>query len=180
MKKIISKIYSDYPEQPYISVDRDLKHWEESPEDFPYGIVEKRQMVRTNEGLLPGDIVMLWRINFDNFTNETIFPEYFEYRYGVNSEESIERLLNAKLIEINNALDTLYLLNMIKLKKILKNYNLELSGKKAELLARIRENISIEDLENEFTLRKYSSTTLGKKILSKNYSIIEKHGPKKM
>lgn len=180
MKKVTSTIYKDYKEQPYISPERNLRHWEQSPEDFPYGIVDKKQMIRLEEGIFPGDIIMLWRVNFDNITNETIMPQYFEYKYGINSEESIERLLKLKYIEISNAENTLNLLNMVKLKKILKKYNLSLQGKKEELINKILENISKEDLEEEFTLRKYKSTEMGKEILKKNYSIVEKHGPKKM
>ena len=33
MKKITHPVYADYPEQPYISPDRDLKLWEEQPEN---------------------------------------------------------------------------------------------------------------------------------------------------
>lgn len=179
MEKITHPIYKDYPEQPYISKERDLKHWEESPEDFPYGRVEKKQMIRLEEGILPGDIIMLWRINFGNFTNETIIPQYFEYKYGVDSQESIERLIDLGYIERCSGEESLGLLNIVKLKKILKNNNLKLQGDKAELLERIRDNIPIKDLEEETSLRKYKSTSLGKEVLEKYYAIVIKHGPKK-
>ena len=42
MSLIKHKFYIDYPEQPYISPERDLKEWEERPEKFPYKKVEKR------------------------------------------------------------------------------------------------------------------------------------------
>ena len=87
----ISKVYKDYDHQPYISDHRNLLEWESTPEKYPYAKVERKQMVLLEEGLFPGDIVMLWRIGFNNFTNESTIPDYFEYRYGIHSDESINR-----------------------------------------------------------------------------------------
>lgn len=179
MSKIIHEIYKDYPEQPYISSSRDLKAWEETPEEFPYGIIERKNMIRLEDNILPGHIIMLWRINFDNFTNETVIPQYFEYRYGVNSDEVLKDLVDLKYIELNSAKESLGELNMIVLKRILKNSNLPTSGKKADLLFRIENSFSNEELEKLFPLRKYSITNNGKEILNKYESIIKKHGIKK-
>lgn len=177
-KKTTHPVYKDYPEQPYISPNRDLKAWIETPEQFPYGKVEKRQMIRLPEGLLPGDVVMLWRIHFNNFTNESVIPQYFEYRYGVNSDESINTLTNLKYITLGTSKDTLNLLNMTVLKRILKNNNLPVKGKKEELTNRILNNIPEEKLEESFSLRKYNITESGENILKKYDNIIQLHGPK--
>lgn len=174
MKKITHPIYSDYPEQPYISPKRDLKEW---PEKFPYKKVEKRQMIKTEEGLFPGDIVMLWRIHFGNFTNDSMIPEYFEYRYGVNSDESIERLIKNGFVELGNAADIVDLLNMTILKRILKTEGLPIGGKKDELVARTLE-IPKERLEELIELRRYKITKKGSEILEKYDDIIQRHGPK--
>ncbi|MFV0413838.1 MAG: hypothetical protein ACK5L3_11335 [Oscillospiraceae bacterium] len=93
MKKITHPVYKAYPEQPYISPERDLAAWAANPNSFPYGIVEKKQMQRLPEGVLPGDIVMLWRVHFGNFTTDSSIPQYFEYRYGVNSAVCLQTLL---------------------------------------------------------------------------------------
>lgn len=178
MSKIIHPVYKNYPEHPYISPMRDLKAWEETPEKFPYGIVEKKQMERLPEGLLPGDIVMLWRIHFNNFTNETIIPQYFEYRYGINSDQSLKDLMQKEYIVLSEVTEALFLLNVTALKRILKKHGLNDQGKKQELLDRIQANVSKTQLTQEITLRKYQMTPAGENVLNKYDDIIQKHGPK--
>lgn len=39
--------------------------------------ISARNLVEFDNGLLPGGIILLWRINFGAFTNESIFPKYF-------------------------------------------------------------------------------------------------------
>lgn len=131
MKKILHPVYRDYPEQPYISPERDLTAWEKTPEKFPYGVVGRKQMQRLPEGLLPGDVVMLWRIHFGNFTNESVIPQYFEYRYGVESGESIATLLRLGLARQCGAVETLPLVSMVLLKRILKENGLGVGGKRS-------------------------------------------------
>jgi len=178
MKKITHPIYKDYPEQPYISPERELEEWAKYPDKFHYGIIHKRDMVRTADGLLPGDIIMLWRIGFNNFTNETTIPAYFEYRYGINSDESIALLTKKKYIYLCNATETLPLLTVTDLRRILEAASLPTKGKKQELLNRITEHIPEPKLSKLFTLRRYQITEPGKKILTKYDDIIERHGPK--
>lgn len=178
MKQIVHPIYSDYPEQPYISPDRNLKEWIDYPERFPYGIVERKQMERLPEGVLPGDIIMLWRIHFGTFTTETVIPQYFEYRYGVNSAESIQTLIKLNYIEKQNAMESLGYLTVARLVKILEKNKLNTKGKKVDLLLRIKTNISIEKMGKEFSLRGYQITPSGSFLLEKYDRIIQKHGPK--
>lgn len=81
----IQHLYQDYPEIPYISPERDLAQWEKDLTDGSATRVPKRNMLRTEEGLLPGDIILLWRIQLGTFTTETVFPKYFEYDYGIDA-----------------------------------------------------------------------------------------------
>jgi hypothetical protein len=82
-KKIYNKYYSDYPEKPYISLDRELNtNWLEQAELSPtQSIVEKSMMMRYSDGLFPGHIYMLYWL--EKYTNKRI-PAYFEYKYGIN------------------------------------------------------------------------------------------------
>lgn len=177
-KKITSKVYSDYPEQPFISENRNLEQWEQYPERFPYSKVEKKQMIRTKEGLLPGDIVLLWRIGFDNFTNETHIPDYFEYRYGVDSNQSLKDLIDKKYVYVESAQNTLDLISSPILKRILKENDLKVGGKKQELVDRLISNLSEQQLESSFETRRIKITKEGKKVLDSHQDIITKHGPK--
>lgn len=179
MTKIIPEIYKDYPIQPYISKSRDLKDWEDFPEKYPYSKVEKKQMIKLDENLLPGDIVLLWRVKLGTFTTNSIFPEYFEYKYGINGKDSLNLLVNLNLIRKCSAVESLDIVNSNICKRILEKYDLKKSGNKKDLVQRISKNISENDLSREFNLRKYEITSNGYKILEKYYYIIEKHGMKK-
>lgn len=178
-KKITHPMYKDYPEQPYISPERNLKLWEEEPENFPYNKVEKKQMIRLSEGILPGHLIMLWRVHFNTFNTESIIPEYFEYRYGVDSHEAINILLEKGYIEKLNAKASLDALNIKKLKKILESNGLSTQGKKEDLMKRIQGSLSEEIVSQAFRLRKYKITLEGKTTLNNHSDIIKRHGTKK-
>lgn len=178
MEKRTHPFYRDYPEQPYLSPQRDLDAWEKTPDRFPYGVVEKRQMQRLGEGILPGHVVMLWRIHFGNFTNESMHPQYFEYRYGVDGAECIETLIRLGYAIKCGAKDSLNLLNLRALKAILLENGLSAKGKKEELLTRIAGHVPEEKLEEAFPLRKYRITPAGESVLEKYGEIIKRHGPK--
>lgn len=180
MKKITHPHYKDYPEQPYISSQRDLEAWEKTPEKFPYGYIEKKDMIRIEEGLLPGDMVLLWRINFGNITNEMVLPQYFEYRYGINTDESFKLLKDKDLIRNASMFEVLNVVSVPVLKRILKDQGYPVTGKRDDIVARVKENITEETLEQIIPTRLYLITDKGKQLLDKYPEIIKRHGPKKM
>lgn len=81
--KIYKKYYSDYPEKPYISQDRELNtDWISQADMFPVqSIIPISMMQRYTDGLLPGHVYMLYWIG--KYTNKKI-PAYFEYEYGID------------------------------------------------------------------------------------------------
>ena len=80
-KKVIEMYYSDYPETPYVSNEREAK-WLETARLFPSQcIIPKSMMKRFSDGLLPGHIYMLYWLG--KYTNKKI-PSYFEYKYGID------------------------------------------------------------------------------------------------
>ena len=56
---ILEKYYVNHEVNPYISPDRDLGAWLLDPKP-----VSKRNMELLKDGLLAGDIILLWRIHF--------------------------------------------------------------------------------------------------------------------
>lgn len=179
-EKITHPIYQDYPNQPYINPKRDMELWESFPEKFPYGKVSKFNMTFVEDELLPGDIVLLWRISHGSYTTESHVTEYFEYRYGIDHDASIEKLLIKGYIIKGTAFDSLDLLNVAELKRILKDNNLPLSGNKSDVFNRVVENVDKKDLESYFTMRRYILLDKGQDILKRHDDIIQKHGPKKL
>ena len=176
--KTIEEIYAGYPEIPYVSKDRDVQDWLENPEKYPYKKVEKSQMVRLKEGILPGDLILLWRIGFNNFTTESVIPNYFEYRYGVDSRESVALLMQLGMIRMGTSIETLDIIAVPILKKILEGNGLRKGGNREEILARVLDNVSEGDIGTYFTQRRYVILDKGRKTLDDNYDIILKHGPK--
>lgn len=55
----IKKLYKDYPEMPYINPDRDFDTFIDKLDVQKEHLVPKRNMERTEEGLLPGHIILL-------------------------------------------------------------------------------------------------------------------------
>ena len=178
MKTQSSSIYKDYPTQPYIDPKRDLEEWEKYPDRYYYGVIPKANMEVLSEDILAGDVIMLWRIGFNNFTNKSIIPQYFEFRYGVNSDESIQKLIDKDYVTIDSILDSLDLYNATELKRLLKTKGLKLSGNKNEVLKRVQDAYSEEELKEHLDSKRYAITAKGKDILKKYDSIIQKHGPK--
>lgn len=179
MEKITHPVYQDYPEQPYISPQRDLQAWMDTPERFPYGRVPRANMIRNEDGLLPGHVVMLWLVDVSQITNESFVPQYFEYRYGVEAEEAKQLLVKKGYARICAAPDSLELLNADVLKRLLKQKALPLSGKKDELLRRVFENFTEGEIAAFTTLRRYKITEKGKAVLARHFAVIERHGMKK-
>lgn len=178
MTKIKHPVYDNYPEYPYISPERDLARWEQYPEEFPYSKVEKKNMERLPEGLLPGDVIMLWRIGLGTFNSQSMIPNYFEYKYGIDSDESLELLIRKGYAYKASARESLDTLSIPVLKRILTENQLDKKGKKQDVLDRVRDNVSDEILEQSFTIRNYVITDEGRAIIKAYDAIIQKHGPK--
>ena len=85
---IHSRYYTNYPEKPYISRDREINtNWLEQAEFMLQNTkidprVPLKNMVRFSDGLLPGHIYMLFWLE-QNGAGKRI-PSYFEYKYGIN------------------------------------------------------------------------------------------------
>lgn len=95
--KIYRRYYSDYPEMPFISQDREINtNWLEQAGIFS-SLVEKKMMKRYRDGLLPGHIYMLYWLGK---SNRKRIPSYFEYRYGINFEK--ERVFLTENGYLNN------------------------------------------------------------------------------
>lgn len=99
---VMEKFYADHEVKPYISPERDLEAWLLDPKP-----VSKRNMELLRDGLLAGDIILLWRIHFGTFTTETWFPKYFEYTYGIHASEHLKALVEKGYTFIESAFDSL-------------------------------------------------------------------------
>ncbi|MBG9987859.1 hypothetical protein HZY88_02580 [Aerococcaceae bacterium DSM 111176] len=172
-------IYDNYPEQPYINPDRDPQ-WFKKLEIGTVTRVPLRNMQRTPENLLPGDIILLWRIDLGTFTNESIFPKYFEYDYGIDAPTRLQWLINENYAVVESALNSLEHVSGTEIKAILKQSGV--SGysklKKDELVELVQETLTEEQISRYISIRGIHLTNKGKDALSNNPEVIDRH-PKK-
>ncbi|MDY2776125.1 MAG: SAP domain-containing protein [Streptococcus infantarius] len=129
--------------------------------------IDRILLTKLECGLLPGEVVLLDWVNEKSIDKP--FPSYFTFDYGINPEESFQTLINENFIYICN---DLHPLKVSELKQILKDNNLSLKGKKADLISRIERKIDLSTLN----LPKVSLLTeRGMKTLEKNQGIILAH-----
>ena len=173
----ITQLYKNHARLPYISPERDLDSWLLDPKPVP-----KRNMVDLGDGLLAGDIILLWRIGFDTFTTQSPFPKYFEYTYGINAPEHLQALLSAGYAYEEGAFDSLDHLNSNQKKSILKSQGVAgLSKLKAADLDRaLAEHFSEEALAETFAVRGYKLTDKGRQALDQHADVIGRHPQKKL
>lgn len=170
----VTEIYKDYPEIPYVSPDRDMESWLEMVSLFN-NIVPKDNMNRLPENLLPGHILLLWKVNFNNFTNITPIPSYFEYQYGIDGQTEIQNLVIKHYISVSSASNSLKYMTIAQLKEILQEKNIKAKRLKDEIILQVRENWTDQQLENKLHIRGYELTSKGKEILKKYQNIVDKH-----
>lgn len=177
MKEKIKELYKNYPEIPYISENRDLETFLKNPK-----LVPKRNMIRTEDNLLAGHIILLWRVNFGTYNNEVAVSKYFEYDYGIDAIKEIEYLVEKELVIKNTALESKVHLSATFLKNLLKNKDIKGLNKlkREEIDILIDSYYSEDEISKIYSLRKYTITEKGKKILEKNQEIVDKHPKKKV
>lgn len=177
VEKRIEEMYKDHEVMPYISPERDLAAWLLEAKPVP-----KRNMVRLEEGLLAGDIILLWRINFGTFTTTTPYSKYFEYMYGIDGPTHMENLLAEGYAYLESAFDSLDHITSTAKKNILKAEGVAgLSKMKAaDLDTALKEYLTEETLAPYFSVRGYALTEKGRAALANHPEVIDKHPKKKM
>ena len=174
--KRIKALYQHHQVQPYIAPDRDLAAWLLEPKPVP-----KRNMVPLKDGLLAGDIILLWRVHFGTFTTKTPYSKYFEYLYGIHGPSHMEQLLAAGYVEMETAFDSLDHITSTAKKAILKSQGITgLSKMKAaDLDQALREHVTEDQLAPYFSVRGYALTEKGQRTLSQHPEVIDRHPKKK-
>ncbi|HEM6398126.1 TPA: hypothetical protein U2D39_000563 [Streptococcus suis] len=177
IEKRIEEMYKDHEVKPYISPERDLAAWLLEAKPVP-----KRNMIRLEEGLLAGDIILLWRVNFGTFTTTTPYSKYFEYIYGINGPAHMEKLLAEGYVYLESAFDSLDHITSTAKKNILKAEGMTgLSKMKAaDLDTALKEHLTEEKLAPYFAVRGYALTEKGRAALENHPEVIDKHPKKKM
>ncbi len=180
VKELLS-LYKDHTEVPYISPTRNLKEWLALVSIGSESLVSKRNMVRFEEDILPGHLILLWRIQFGTFTTDSFYPKYFEYDYGINADQALKEVLEKGFATQLSALDSLPHLNAAQLKAVLKQFGLKGYSKlnKEGLMELAQAELSEDQISPYFTIRGYKITPAGAAILAKYPEVVNRHPKKK-
>ena len=160
--------------QPFISPDRDLNSEAFKP-------VPKKNRILLENNLLAGDIILLWRIQFGTFTNETEMPKYFEFTYGIDATAHLKRLIEEGYCYVESPYDSLKHLNALKKKSILKDKKVHgLSKYKSRQLDElIKQTLTNEELSSYFNVRGIALTEKGRDTIASHPEVIKRHPQKK-
>lgn len=101
-------------------------------------------------------------------------PGYFAYTYGINHNNSIKLLKKEGLIRISAPSESLVGLKVTDLKQILSKNNLKVTGKKADLIQRIMDNLD-EDIYSDKVKPVWKKTNSGIYICDKYQLLIWGH-----
>lgn len=174
----LESLYAGHAEMPYISPERDIEAF---LNDIPVKLVSKYNMTRLENGLLPGDIIMLWRVAFDTFTTQTWFPKYFEYTYGIDAKQSINMLVENGYVEVESAFNSIDHLNAAQVKKILQEKGVKGLSKfsREQLNQLLSEHYTEEELSPYVVVRGYALTDKGEQALLEGQEVVDRHPKKK-
>ncbi|MGB7365568.1 hypothetical protein [Carnobacterium jeotgali] len=174
-------LYQNYAEVPYISPTRNLKEWLDLVSIGSENLVPKRNTIRFEEDLLPGHLILLWRIQFGTFTTSSGYPKYFEYDYGINAEQALKEVIEKGYATQLSAMDSLPYLNAAQLKSVLKQFGLNGFSKlnKEGLMELAQAELTEDQISPCFTIRGYKITPAGTEILAKYPEAVDRHPKKK-
>lgn len=108
------------------------------------------------------------------------FPQYFKYEYNANSDLLLEKALENNHLTKSEPIYNVERAKVSEIKDVLRNHNLKVSGKKNELVERIKTNLTEEEIKNEFLGSYYILTEQGMKLVTNNDHIIYYHKSKNL
>jgi len=139
---------------------------------------QKMDFKKDAAGLYPYEILMLFYApKYKVGAND--FPKFWYYTYAVkNPEKLLKKLLDRGFIRIATAKESLNELKTQDLKSILQQIGQPVSGKKPDLITRIQEAMSEQELGNLIKGRNYAITESGNQELRRNEHIpyVHQHG----
>lgn len=169
----LAEIYAQHEEMPRVP--------EQYLDEILTKPIAKRQMVRTVEGLLPGHIILLWRIQFGSYTNQSPHHKYFATTYGIVAEDEVVWLMDQGYVVLEDVKTALRHIPATQLKNWLKEKGIKgLSKmKRVDLDQAVFAHFTEEELVERYQVRAYLLTEKGERILANHPEIVAKHPQKK-
>ena len=114
----------------------------------------------------------------DGHHEGTTFPGYFKYEYGANPNLLLKKALKNDHLSKSKPPYNIEKAKVSEIKEILKKYDLKVSGRKYELIERIKANLTEKQIKEDFPGSYYVLTDKGRKLVKKNEHIIYYHKSK--
>lgn len=145
--------------------------------------IPARNLEKLPNGLLPGEIILLWRIDFGTFTNESVFPRYFAEKYGIDALKHLRKLIKSGYVEtqyVFDALESHATVDFMRWALAEKKGIFGLSKENRNGLLDLMEvTFSERELSKIFKVRGYVLTEKGEKALQEGKAVVDKHPKKK-
>lgn len=137
----------------------------------------KKTSISSEKGLYVAEILLLYYCQSGNYPKpKNGYPGFWWFEYGIrdvgNALDSLCKRGFIEFIPLKQSVDSL---TVTELKKLLREFNAPVSGKKPELVERIQRIVSDEALLEIGLKPKYGLTDLGKKELEDNAYIPYMH-----
>jgi len=127
--------------------------------------VRLKDAVASSHGLYPHEVLALDYAH-SYYTEGNRYQGFWWYGYGVRDVDVVLRsLLERGFLQVGNLQSAIENETGAVLKEELKKHGLKVSGKKAELVQRLLNEVSQDELNARFTKRTYQLTELGKQAL---------------
>lgn len=130
----------------------------------------KKSSLPSARGLYVAEILLLYYCSLGTYPNpKNGYPGFWWYEYGIQDVNYMLNTLEKRgFICFASPKQSLDGLNATELKQILKEHNLPVSGKKAELVEQVSQSVSNDELLTAGVKAKYALTDLGQLELEEN------------
>jgi len=134
--------------------------------------------IASKQGLFPHEILVLdYAHTF--YTDGNSFQGFWWYKHGVRDVQAVlSSLIKRGFLQIGDLRAVLDKQNATNIKEVLKSHGIKTTGKKAELVQRVLDEIPESELNERFPRRTYSLTEAGQSALDEAAYVpyIHRHG----
>ena len=133
---------------------------------------------KSKNGLYPAEILLLYYCSTGQYPRpEKGYPAFWWFEYGIrNVSYVLETLENRGFVEYGSLSDSVKALTTAQLKQLLKDVSESTTGKKADLVERVKSAVPNDALKAIGLEPKYHLTQIGKIELSENSYVVNIHG----
>ena len=97
-----------------------------------------------------------------------VLPGYFTHEYHINYQEALEKLFRCGYLKFSDPAESIQLADMSTLRELAKRKGLKAGGKKADIIQRVLDAYTTQELSAYNLPKRYALTDTGRSILKKN------------